>query len=418
MFNYIKRIREDTYNIQILNYISMIYLLSLMLSYKISGTLLYIIFLIFLLNKNFKEHFSNSLKNKFVQACIAYFLVIVIWMLGSENLSYALAQIKINKFFLSSIVLVAIIRQDFIYKFLYVFCFGLVINLCWIYLIFFGFIARDHYLLMPLDQSFVIFLGISFSLYRLVKYDDQVKYKILLIILICVATVSIFMLKKTEMVLYLFVVFSALSYIYKQNIFKMVTTFFIFILVTFGIINYVLPSVKNNLIREIQGVHDSIIKNDYTKSMAARIGVAKYSLDVISENLFFGVGTGGHSFEVRKKIDESDLKINSNQSYQVIRDTLMSGEEATLHNTFLQVLVQFGIVGFMIYLNIFYQISKYISATINIKSCLLITMLVTVLLRFNTGWDFQFGNLGKLFILLVVIMISTKVLKKDSIQII
>ena len=114
MLQYLNYMRDDKNNILILNYLSLVFLFSLMISYKINGTLIYILFILFLFNKNFKEHLVFSLKNKLVQACIAYFLVYIVWMLGTEEISYAFAQIKINKVFLYSILFVAIIRKNFL----------------------------------------------------------------------------------------------------------------------------------------------------------------------------------------------------------------------------------------------------------------------------------------------------------------
>lgn len=418
MLKFIQKLRVDSFNIEVLNYISMLYLFSLMVSYKLSGTIFYVIFLIFLLNENVKKYFIQSFKNRFVQACLAYFLVIVIWTIGSDNLSYALAQIKINKFFLFPIIFMAIIREDFIKKFFYIFIIGVFINICWSYLIFFGLLSKKSYLLMPLDQSFIIFLGIVYSLYRILQSDNKISYQIALITIIFLGTICIFMLKTTEMVLYPFVIFVTLIYIYRKNLLKIATIFLIFIFFLIGISNYFLDiTVKNKFIREAQGIYNSVANNKYRGGMAIRLGVAKYSLEVMSDNLFFGVGTGDHSFEVREKLDKSNLKETDLYGYEKVRGTLLTGEEATLHNTYLQILVQFGLIGFLVYLNIFYQVSRYIKGKPDVKSGLILVCLVIVLLRFNTGWDFQFGNLGKLFILTIVILISTEVLKGKKSQI-
>lgn len=404
MFIWISKVREDKLNIEILNYMCMVYLFFLVSSYKISGTILYCIVLLFFLNKKFKEHLFYAFKNKFVQACLAYFLVFVIWVIASDNYSYALIQIKINKFLLYSVLFVAVIRKEFFKKYLYVFLFGIFINIIWLYLTFFGFISSDNYLLMPLDQAFLIFLGISYCLYRLLKYDDKILDKILFFIFICLGSINIFMLKKTEMVLYLFVIFVTLIYIYKKNILKILGIFLIFLSFFLLIINFLLPNIKNQLIYEAKGIYNSIKSDNYMTSMGIRIGIAKYSFEVISDNLFFGIGTGDHSFAVKERIEQSNLKENSKESYSYLLDTLVTGKDATLHNAFLQVLVQFGVIGFLVFLNIFYQISKYIKNSTDINSCLLLSILVIVLLRFNTGWDFQFGNLGQLFIISVVIL--------------
>lgn len=410
MLTIINKIREDRFNIEVLNYISMVYLFFLLTSYRISGTILYIIVVIFFLNKNFKEHLFLALKNRFVQSCIAYFLVFIVWILASDNYAHSLMQVKIYKFLIYSIIFVAIVRKEFFEKYFYILLIGTFINLIWLYLSYFKFISQENYLLLQLDQAFLIFLSISYSLFRLLKYNDNVKYKILLIIFICLGSIGIFMLKKTEIVLYLFIVFFTIIYIYKNNLYKIFGVFFMFLCFFVLVTNFLLSEfTKNQLVNELDGISKSIGSDTYITSMGIRIGVAKYSFEVIKENLFFGVGTGDHSFAVKKKIDESNLKETSLESYNYLISTLFTGTSTALHNTYLQSLVQFGIIGFLFFINIFYQIFRYLKNVMDINSCLLITILTMLLLRFNTGWDFQFGNLGQLFIITVAILLSSKI---------
>jgi len=406
--------RDDKNNILILNYLSLVFLFSLMISYKINGTLIYILFILFLFNKNFKEHLIFSLKNKLVQACIAYFLVYIVWMLGTEEISYAFAQIKINKVFLYSILFVAIIRKEFLDKFIYVFLIGLLINVIWSYLIFFG-IASSPFsingylpLLEKTDHGFFVLIGVAYSLFRLLVFNDNIFYKILFLFFIGIETINIFITNnKTIMFLYLIIVLITLIYIYRNKIFKIIMGLFLFITLFLLILNLVLPNVKNNLLNEMNGTYTSLISSDFRGSMGTRVGIAKYALDIIEDNMFFGVGTGGHVLEIINRVNSSDLKKTNPHSYKVVMRNINTGKAASLHNTFLQVLVQFGIIGLIIFLNVFYQISKFIPGPINLSSYLLLVIVVTILLQFNTGWDFQFGNLGSFFILFVSILLSS-----------
>ena len=210
---FINKIREEELNIKVLNYLSLIYLFSLMTSYEVGSILIYIILVIFLFNENLKKHLINSINNKFVQACILYFSISVVWMLGTEDLSYAYAQIKINKVFLYSILFVAILRKEYINKFIYIFLFTLFINIFWSYLIFFNlasspFLTTDNLpLLVKTDHSFFILIGIAYSLFRIINYNEKLLYKIIFITLIVLETINIFISNnKTIMILYLIII--------------------------------------------------------------------------------------------------------------------------------------------------------------------------------------------------------------------
>ena len=56
MMLFINKIREEELNIKVLNYLSLIYLFSLMTSYEVGSILIYIILIIFLFNENLKKH--------------------------------------------------------------------------------------------------------------------------------------------------------------------------------------------------------------------------------------------------------------------------------------------------------------------------------------------------------------------------
>ena len=412
----ISYLRNDYKNIIILNYLSLFYLFSLMVSYRISGAILYVIAIVFFFNENIKNHIMDSLNNKFVQACILYFLIYVIWLFGTEEISYGLAQVKINKVFLYSILFVAIIRKEFIEKFMYVFFAGLLINVIWSYLMFFDivgspFALSGYYLplLEKTDHGFFILVGMAYLLFRLLRFNDKISYKIFFILFICLESFNIFITNnKTIMFLYLVMVAITLLYIYRNNFIKIIIGLFVFTGLFLIILNVFLPNVKNNLLKEVNGIQQSLTTDNYFSSMGQRIGIAKYSLDVFYDNILFGVGTGDHAKEVIKKLNESNLKVSSPMSYKKMIYNLNTGKASSLHNTYLQILVQFGILGLFVFLNIFYRLFKLIDNSINVYSYLLLVVLLIVLLQIFTGWDFQFGNLGNFFIIFVA-MLSTQI---------
>lgn len=409
----LNKLREDDFNISLLNYLSMLYLFSMMVSYKIHSLIIYILLITFFLNKNIKIHLLKTLKNKFVQACMLYFSIYIIWMIGTEDLSYAFVQIKINKVFLYSILFVAIIRKEFIDKFFLTFFFGLLINVIWSYLIFFNIVDSPFRttgylpLLEKIDHAFFVMIGISYSLYRLLKYKDKIVFKMLFFLFICIESFNIFITNnKTMMFLYLLVILITTIYVYRNNIYKILFMFIMFSSFIFIVLNYFLPSVKNNLIKEVKTTYRSLNSDDYNGSMAARVGMAKFALAIISENKLFGLGTGDHALEIIKRVKESDLKEKNFSSYNMLIINLDTGKAVNIHNTYLQILVQFGIIGLIVFLNIFYQIARNVSTKADINSYLLLVILTIILVQFNTGWDFQFGNLGSFFILFVSLLIS------------
>ena len=403
----LEKLRNDEINIKIVNILAVIYLFSLTVSYKISGTLIYIILFIFLLNPKVGTYLKNSLKNSFVQAGLLYLAVILIWFIGTHDLSFAITQLKINKFYLLPILFFAFIRPEYFKYYVLAFILGAIVNFIWTYLMFFN-IIDNHYSNLIINQSehaFLIFLTILSLFYRLVKYEDKLVYKILIIFIILLLSSNVFLLKKTQVVSYVIVLFVAFIYLYRKDIVKILILSLTFLSIFLIGINFLFPTVKYQLLHELDGVQKAIQKQDFTNSMSARLGVAYYSLQVIEDSPIFGYGTGDHAYEVKKAINNSELKNIDSKSYDILIGTLITGKHVTLHNTFLQVLVQYGIIGLLIFLNIFYQILKFTRGETNIYSLLIVSSVTIAFLQFLSGWDFQFGNLAQIFIITICLLI-------------
>ena len=403
----LEKLRNDEINIKIVNILAVIYLFSLTVSYKISGTLIYIILFIFLLNPKVGTYLKNSLKNSFVQAGLLYLAVILIWFIGTHDLSFAITQLKINKFYILPILFFAFIRAEYFKYYVLAFILGAIVNFVWTYLMFFN-IIDNHYSNLIINQSehaFLIFLTILSLFYRLVKYEDKLVYKILIIFIILLLSSNVFLLKKTQVVSYVIVLFVAFIYLYRKDIVKILIFSLTFLSIFLIGINFLFPTVKYQLLHELDGVQKAIQKQDFTNSMSARLGVAYYSLQVIEDSPIFGYGTGDHAYEVKKAINNSELKNIDSKSYDILIGTLITGKHVTLHNTFLQVLVQYGIIGLIIFLNIFYQILKFTRGETNIYSLLIVSSVTIAFLQFLSGWDFQFGNLAQIFIITICLLI-------------
>lgn len=406
----LEKLRNDEINIKIVNILAVIYLFSLTVSYKISGTLIYIILFIFLLNPKVGTYLKNSLKNSFVQAGLLYLAVILIWFIGTHDLSFAITQLKINKFYLLPILFFAFIRVEYFKYYVLAFILGAIVNFIWTYLMFFNIIDNDYsnLIIYQSEHAFLIFLTILSLFYRLVKYEDKLVYKILIIFIILLLSSNVFLLKKTQIVSYVIVLFVAFIYLYRKDIVKILIFSLTFLSIFLIGINFLFPTVKYQLLHELDGVQKAIQKQDFTNSMSARLGVAYYSLQVIEDSPIFGYGTGDHAYEVKKAINNSELKNIDSKSYDILIGTLITGKHVTLHNTFLQVLVQYGIIGLLIFLNIFYQILKFTRGETNIYSLLIVSSVTIAFLQFLSGWDFQFGNLAQIFIITICLLILSQ----------
>jgi len=93
-------------------------------------------------------------------------------------------------------------------------------------------------------------------------------------------------------------------------------------------------------------------ENRFNSSAGLRLGFWINSIEVIKDEIIFGVGTGDETESVRKVINEKDKYIKG---------------ISHPHNEYLKNLLQFGLIGFLFFLNIFYQILKSESESIKLK---------------------------------------------------
>jgi O-antigen ligase len=141
-----------------------------------------------------------------------------------------------------------------------------------------------------------------------------------------------------------------------------------------------------------------MVKNptDFHSSFGARVGMWYYGFDVIKENPIFGVGTGDH-------VDAIDAVEKHNPTFHLITHP---------HNQFVSVFIQFGLIGFLIFLNLFYQIFKSQYASSYQKTTAILTT-VAVIMTFMIE-----GDKVKFFIPLLIVLVSISMASKtiDSIS--
>jgi O-antigen ligase len=104
---------------------------------------------------------------------------------------------------------------------------------------------------------------------------------------------------------------------------------------------------------------------DQRSSLGSRYRLQKAGVNLIKENPFFGVGTADQFSMLRNNPN------NKNNPIQHLLD---------VHNQYIDILMQFGIVGFLIYFNLIYRTTKFKAITQErntIKNLVMISMLWT-----------------------------------------
>jgi O-antigen ligase len=126
------------------------------------------------------------------------------------------------------------------------------------------------------------------------------------------------------------------------------------------------------------------------------------SIPIIQKHLLFEVGAGDQVYEVKKNIQSQDDYLSG--KYTLTLKALNIGKSSFLHNTYIQHLVEFGVIGLLIFLNIFYQILKYDYKNLFHKTFIQIFVFIYLLMCIP-GTEFMFNQTGKFFIFIISLML-------------
>lgn len=413
---FLNKLRDEDFNIILLNNFMILYCISLLVSYRISGTIFYVMLLIFLLNNNLKNLFFESLNNKVIQAFVLYFILHALWVIGSENLENALFQLRKNIILLSPILFYPIVKKEYIEKiFLYfviVIFFSSIISI----MMYFDLIQINNTIsgesipfLYKSDYGFFLLIAIGYSFYNIsyIKKELLVK-KIFFQFSIIILSFNIFIIgSRTFMLIYIFAIGFLIISVYRKYIFKAIISIIVIINILL-VVYFNNIEIKNQLDEIYNGLKKSYYEKEYTNSSGVRSGLIEYSIPVIKDNFLFGVGTGDHIDEVKKEIQKSpDYEIEKDGKYKYLLKSINIGFSSFLHNTYIQTLVQFGILGFIIWLNMFYQIIK-IEKSVNLHKKLTNYIVIMYLLICIAGAELMYQNLGKMLLLIFSLLIYNK----------
>jgi len=346
-----------------MNYLAVTYAFVLPITWKGKSTIFIFILLLFFARRNFIYYLKESFANPIVKAFLLYLLVHFLWLFGTENFDQAKKMIDYAKFAIIPLVFLTFLTKEFAHKVIAGFVSGIFLSELLSYLVRFQFFppkldlfTKNLYTISDINNptpflyhmhyTVSLSIVIAFFVIQLLNRETSLKLKIISILFISTATINLSLVGGRSgylsyVVLLLTVVL--LKFKRKALVPLLITTLLI------SAISYTAynnsPVFKYRINQSLTAIETSNTNiEDYTSSLGVRLGFWVYGSKVIENNLLFGVGTGDQMDEVRAYIP-------SNQVYV--------SRHPHLHSVFLSQLVQFGIIGFFVYLNIFFQIFRY-----------------------------------------------------------
>jgi O-antigen ligase len=322
---------------------------------------LFLIMLVFLLRGNYVGYVKEGLKDKLVQAFVIYFLVHVIWLIGTENFEFAKKVVHQAKFLLYPLLFITLIDRKYIPRILGAFLLGMLISELWSYGIYFEILPpnlHDGHQGTPNDPTpvhhhvhygFMLAITATLLIQRLLVKNDQLWLKILLGLFFITATANIFInAGRTGYVMFVILVLALFLLTFRRRIIAGAMVSISIIKISLLMAYYFSDTFRSRFDMSVNSVQSMYLHDNYRSSLGTRAFVVLSSKDMEVRTWVFGVGTGDQLDAVKENIKTVAPE------YLKMAKSLQH-----LHNEYLRSILQFGIIGLLAFLYIPYQLFRY-----------------------------------------------------------
>ena len=359
-----------------LNHLFVIYMFFLPISRKARVSTFVIILVLFLIRGDVLAHIKKALSNRVVLAFALYGLIHLVFLTAESftHLSSTISILKSALFYFYPIIFISFLEYKYIPMYMTAFFFGMLFSELYSYGLFFDLIPYQYsYYQNGIDPSpffhhthYGLLLGIVLSLilYNLLSQSLPKWDRIILFGFFLSASTNLFITGgRIGYLLFIFLILIITMRLYKKKSLVYLPITLLFIATVFFTV-YSTNKLFHERIDQTINSASLILAGDnerkYNTSFGNRLAFWEVSADVIKKNFFFGVGTANHMDAVDKEADMSQKNPN-----------IVKGLAHT-HNEYIRAFLQFGIIGLIVYLNIFYQLLTYKQKDYHFKSFLII----------------------------------------------
>ena len=373
-----------------------------------AGISFFVIFLplLWLIDGKYQEKFQKIKSNKFL-LFLAFFIVYsLLSSLWSENLEMAFKHIRLNLYFITLFVIATSIKKEQIAKVITFFLYGMLVSEIISYGIFFEMwkfndatvsnpVPFMHHIHYSVFLSFTAILLLN----RIFSKNYTIKEKILFSIFFMTATGNLFLAEgRTGQVIFLVGIILITVLHYKIQL-KSLFFSSVLILLTLFMAYQLSDTFKNRLEVSLNDIKN-ISKMDLNGSLGIRIAYYMTSLDIIENNIIFGVGLGDYIDETKEVLKQEKYNFLSEETKEFMGSY-------SPHNQFLLILLQQGLIGFIGFIYLIYLLIKTPIENEELKKLFIIYIIIFLLSCMTTPpLKSQFPL--SLFILFIGIFISQR----------
>jgi len=321
-----------------------------------------------ILEGDLKGHLEIIRKDNYLKFFISLYLFYLLGMLWSSNFTYGMKDLEVKLSFLVMplFIIPHVLKMHQFNKIIVAFILGCLLSIfiCFSHAFYKYFTTNEIYFFYeklalfnhPGYLSMYITMAIGFLFYKLI---NEILNKIMVFIYIFFILLfwfSILMLQSKMAILFNISIWFPLIIIYycikSSNYLYLGVVSSLFIIICIFVYAFVLSGSSSRM-PAMKTIIENKIDANTTESNLVRILIWKASLNIISNNLWVGVGTG-------------DVKDKLLEEYKIRRMAGAINNKLNAHNQYLQTTVALGIFGFTILLLVFFVPIYYAFRTNNI----------------------------------------------------
>ncbi len=347
-----------------LNYLILLFVFLAPIKPYLGKKVLLLTFFLWLLSVNYKDLRTQFKNSKTLQYIFIFFIYILLSLLWSENMYEGLKWIEKNTiyFFLPILIIVSLKDNKLVQKIIITFIFSMMINEIISYGIFFNFIDSVFgfkvsgtpsnplpFQVSHIPYSVYISFAILISLYKVFFLKkSNIYFNIITILFIITMTINLFLSSGRTGQFTILMSIVSLLIIYQRKNIKRILLSILAILIIFSIAYNFGTTFHNRVQNGINDLEKITYQNNFNSSFGVRIGSFILFPKLIEEtNILIGTGIG----------DIQDVVLKNAKEY-FGTNSVFAVQRGLLHNTFLELFLTYGIIGFFLVLIIFYNLFK------------------------------------------------------------
>ena len=320
-----------------------------------------ILLILFLLKPNKLELLIKVFNNRVVMSFVLFVVMNYVWILVSDDQVASYSAAKSMKFFLFSMLVYAFAQYRFVNRILAAFVLGVVVSAAFSYALSFQLIEPNFLysnervatyenpspFVWHIDFGFILVFSSILLIQRLSIIRSQRKFLLISILFIFLSLCLFLNIARSGYILYGLGLLLFFVVHYRKNAFKLFPVIFLLISLLSSIAYTSLPIVEKRVNTLVNSVEKMYYDNNYKSSVGMRLKEYEQAYILFLDKPLLGYGTGMHVKTMYKDaVEKKIFYANSIKNY------------CTTDSQYFDILLQFGLIGLFVFLNIFYQVYK------------------------------------------------------------